>query len=188
MAQIELEIRKMLTGEVAIAEFPGPGAAAAWLCERPAFVEVLRLVTRIDPELEARLRAVMRPLDADERDRRRALEGEAEARRAAAFVRSFAAAQEDADPNRPMVVRWERAKGLSLEDEHDDRPIPDVVRTAVLTWVAERDSWVRERGEHVAAACLSVWPGPVPSGLESQRVEPGGQFVTSKRSVESEPA
>jgi hypothetical protein len=186
MAQIELEIRKMLTGELAVAQFPGPGAAAAWLCERPPFVEVLRLVTTLDPELEGRLRAVMRPLDPDERDRRRVLEGEAEARRAAAFARSFAAAPEDADPNRPMVVRWERAKGMALEDEHDDRPIPDVVRTAVLSWIAERDSWIRERGEHVAAACLSVWPGPVPSGLESQRVEPGAQFVTSKRPIEGD--
>lgn len=176
----------MLTGEVEVAQFSGPGAAAAWLCERPAFVEVLRLVTELDPELEGRLRAVMRPLDAEERDRRRALEGEAEARRAAAFLRSFGAGETDADPDRPMVVRWERAKGMMLEDEHDERPIPDVVRTAVLGWVAERDAWVRERGEHVAAACVSVWPGPVPSGLESQRVEPGGQFVTSKRPVEHE--
>lgn len=182
MPAVELEIRRMQSGEVMVAQFPDAGAAAAWLCERPRFVEVLRLCTWLHPELEGRLRAVMRPLDDEERARRIVLEGEAEARRALRQREAYAAASEaDNDPDRLMVIRWQRTRGLSLEDELDTRAIPDRVRQVVLEWIAERDAWVFERGEQVAAACLCVWPGPVPSGIESERIEPGGQFVTGRR-------
>lgn len=183
MAKIELKIRRMEAAEVVVAEFPDTAAAEAWLKERPPFVEVLRMVTAVDPDVEARLRAAMRPLDDDERARQIELETEAEARRAEEINRLRAEAQPDAtDPDRPMVVRFERARGMFLVDEGDDREIPGVVQEAVRAWIAERDSWVRDRGEQVAAASLTVWPGPVPSGSESDRIAPGGQFVTGSRS------
>ncbi len=182
MAKIEFRIRRLESGDVLVAEFPDVGAAAAWLVERPSMVEVQRMLTSVDPEVEERLRNAMRPLDEQERARMSELEAEADAQR---FAKMAQAQQQVApvsnDPNRQMVLRWERAKGLFLADESDDREIPEIVREAVLSWVAERDTWVRERGEQVAAASLSVWPAEVPSGHESERIIPGGQFVTGTR-------
>jgi hypothetical protein len=182
MATVELKIRRMETAEVLVAEFPDLDSALAWLVERPRFVEVLRMVTAVEPEVEARMRASMRPLDEDERARQLELEAEAEARRVEERRRRMAEAQPDADdPDRPMVIRFERARGLFQADDADGREIPAVVREAVLAWIGERDSWVRERGEHVAAASLTVWPGAIPGGNEADRIIPGGQFVTGTR-------
>ena len=46
----------------------------------------------------------------------------------------------------------------------------------VEAWVAERNSWVHRRGQYLVDAQLLVWPGPVPSGDEADRIEQGGQF------------
>ena len=43
-------------------------------------------------------------------------------------------------------------------------------------WVAERNTWVHRRGQYLVDAQLVVWPGPVPSGDEDDRIEQGGQF------------
>jgi hypothetical protein len=182
VAKLAFKIRRMESGETQVAEFDSAEDARKWLQARPPFVEVLRMVTSVSPEVEEDLRGAMRPLDAQERARQMQLEAEVEARRAVEMSRLRGdAAAEDTDPDRVMAIRWERIKGMALADDNDDREIPDVVRDAVLAWVEERDSWVYDRGEHVAAASLAVWPAAVPGGSEADRVQPGGQFVTGKR-------
>ena len=54
-----------------------------------------------------------------------------------------------------------------------------------LAWIAERDTWVEGRGQRVAAASVSVWPGPVPGGSEAERIPPGGTFVTGSRTSDA---
>ncbi len=180
MSKLELEIRRVQTGEVAVAEFESSAAAATWLRERPAFIEVRRVVTAIDSELESTLRAAMRPLDDAERQAILALEAkqieQLQAKRAEAEA-AMRGDREPGDPDRPMVVRWAKEKGMWLPDDSDDRVIPEHVRQAVLAWIDERNSWVRDRNQHVATAIVTVHPGKV--GSESDRIEPGGQFVTS---------
>lgn len=186
MSKIEFNIRDLKTGEVVCAEFPDLAAAEAWLVERPAFTQVLRLVTSLTPETEARLRDVMRPLD----DKERAVMIEAEEAAKASHAAEIARLQEvkdttPKDPNRPMTFQWTLATGLAVSDASDDREITDVARTAVLAWVAERDTWVEDRGQRVAAASVSVWPGPPPGGNEADRIVPGGTFVTGSRTPDA---
>lgn len=186
MSKIEFNIRDLKTGEVVCAEFPDLATARAWLVERPAFTQVLRLVTAVAPETEAQLREAMRPLD----DEERAVMLEAEDSARADHAAELAALQEakDAtpkDPNRPMTLQWALRTGLSKSDASDDREITDAARTAVLAWIAERDTWVEDRGQRVAAASVSVWPGPIPGGNEADRVPPGGTFVTGNRTPDA---
>jgi len=185
---IELKIRDIRTGVAQVAEFESVGDAATWLRERPPFVEVLGPPRQgaIAADDEARLRDAMRPLD----DEERAAQGAQDERDAAAMRQVLEAQQErtkqemetrreavaNADPDRPIAVAFERGKGMHNADSIDERPITDVARTAVLAWVAERDSWVHSRGQYVVSAQLAVWPGPIPGGNEDERVQVGGRF------------
>lgn len=185
---IQLKIRDIRTGDAQVAEFEGVGDAETWLRERPRFVEVLGPASHgaIEPGDEIRLREAMRPLD----DEERLAQAKQDERNAEAIRKAMAAEQErmrkemesrraanrDADPNRAMVVSFERGKGTRNADPGDDREVPEVVRKAVLAWVAERDTWVHARGQYVVNAQVVVWPGPVPGGSEDERVQAGGQF------------
>lgn len=185
---VQLKIRDIKTGKAQVAEFESVDDAETWLRERPRFVEVLGppregALSQAD---DARLRQAMRPLDDEER-----LAQIAQDERDAAAMRKMMEQQQQrmrdemearreearhADPNRPLAIAWERSKGMRNADPADDRPITNAARTAVLAWVAERDSWVHSRGQYVVSAELAVWPGPIPSGRESDRVHPGGRF------------
>lgn len=185
---IELKIRDIRTGEAQVAEFQSVGDAETWLRERPRFTEVLGPPRHgaIDAGDETRLRDAMRPLDEEERAAqaqqdlrnaeaiRKAMAGEQERMRQDAEARREA--NRDADPNRPMAVSFERREGMHNADPADDRAVPEIVRKAVLAWVAERDTWVHARGQYVVNAQVVVWPGPVPGGNEDDRVHAGGQF------------
>jgi hypothetical protein len=185
---VQLKIRDIKTGKAQVAEFESVDDAETWLRERPRFVEVLGPPREgaLSPADDARLRLAMRPLDDEER-----LAQIAQDERDAAAMRKMMEQQQQrmrdemearreearhADPNRPLAIAWERSKGMRNADPVDDRPITNAARTAVLAWVAERDSWVHSRGQYVVSAELAVWPGPIPSGLESDRVHPGGRF------------
>lgn len=186
MSKIEFNIRDLKTGEVVCAEFPDLATAQTWLVDRPAFTQVLRLVTSVTPEIEAGLRDAMRPLDEEER----AVMVKAEEAAAAEHAAEVAQLQKikdstPKDPNRPLVLQWAIGTGLTMSDASDDREITDVARTAVLAWIAERDTWVEGRGQRVAAASVSVWPGPIPGGNESERIPPGGTFVTGSRTPDA---
>ena len=185
---VQLKIRRMKTGETLIAEFETAEDAETWLRERPDHVNVLGTVGELPEALDERLREAMRPLDEEERKAAEISERESAERVRAALRREqeqamakIAEAREaakDLDPNRPMAVAFERGKGIENADPADPREVPEIVRKAVLAWVAERDVWVHPRGQYVATAGLVVWPGPIPDGPEGERVQPGGQFTT----------
>jgi hypothetical protein len=185
---LQLKIRELRSGKAQIAEFERIEDAVTWLQTRPRFVEVLGPPQRdsISPADEQRLRAAMRPLDDEERaamgdqDRRdaetlRAVMAKEQAR-AQAQIESMRAENRDADPNRPMQIAWAREHGCRNADPADPREVTELVRTAVDAWVAERNTWVHRRGQYLVDAQLVVWPGPVPSGDESDRIEQGGHF------------
>lgn len=185
---VELKIRNIQTGEAQVAQFDNIKDAETWLRERPRFVDVLGPPRHgaIDPKDEVRLRDAMRPLD----DEEKAAQASQDKRDADAMrdmlakeqqrMKEQIAARQDemrnADPNRIMHVAWERGKGTHNAEAGDDRPVPAIATKAVEAWVKERDSWVHPRGQYVIDAVVAVWPGPVPSGNEDDRVEPGGRF------------
>ncbi|PRP99932.1 hypothetical protein [Enhygromyxa salina] len=185
---VQLKIRDIQTGQAQLAEFDSVEDTLTWLAARPRFIEVLGPAQRssFSVEDEQRLRAAMRPLDADEKaaqarqDERDAAAMREQADQEQARAREELAAMREhnrhADPNRVMQVAWERGKGCRNADPADDREVSAAAVTAVEAWVAERDTWVHPRGQYVADAMVEVWPGPVPGGDEADRVERGGQF------------
>ena len=183
---VQLKIRRLESDETLIAEFERIEDAETWLRERPKHVAVLGTIG-LDPELGDRLRDAMRPLDAEEEARieeldlrvnaaiERAMEREKELAQAEIQARREQLA--DADPERPQALTWEHGHGCRNSDAADLRPIPSDALAAIEAWVAERDTWVHPRGQYIASAELVVWPGPIPSGDEADRVHPGGQFT-----------
>lgn len=184
---VQLKIRRMQTGEALVAEFADLDDAVAWLRERPPFVDVIGTLGRLTDADSDRLRAALRPLDDDERAllakqtaafeqaERESLAREQQQAEAALAERRAELA--NADPNRPMLVAWARGQGCRNGDPADPRPVTELARQAVLAWVRERDSWVHPRGQFVATADVTVWPGPIPGGDEDERVHQGGQFA-----------
>lgn len=186
---VELKIRDIRTGQAQVAEFESVEDAETWLRERPRFVDVLGPPRHgaLSTADEVRLRDAMRPLDEEERAAQVTQdERDAEAMRQVMAKQQERMKQEqearreemkNADPNRPLAIAFERGKPMRNADPMDERPITDKARTAVLAWVAERDTWVHSRGQYVASANVVVWPGPMPGGdNEDERVQPGGQF------------
>jgi hypothetical protein len=184
---IQLRIRNLQTRENSVVAFEAEPEAALWLKQRPRFVEVLGVAgqTAIPMDLQERLRAVLRPLDEDERLAVRALELEIEKkdleRQTEARKREIEAAQKHAeamrtaDPERLMEIHWRFDTGMSLTDPVDPRAITDAAREAVLAWVAERNEWVAGRGQCVGECTVKVWPGKMPAGAEERVKE--GRFV-----------
>ncbi len=194
--KISLRLRKLDDGSLLIGEFPGKDDALTWLRERPEMVEVIGVASELDPDVEQALRTAMRPLDADERRRAHELDEERISNMRAAVEREHsrlaaesaargAAAAADRDPNRAMTIAFDEHEGIRNAEPGDDREIPDVVADAVMSWVAERNTWVHGRGQHVARAVITVWPGPVPSGDEADRCQSGGQFETAPGAVDA---
>jgi hypothetical protein len=186
MAKITLKLQNLRDGETSYQEFDDEAATLAYLRARPRFVDVLGVVFEgLTPEQNARLKEAKRPLDAEEHAAEEKLaEAASKAAEAARALREreMAAAQEkhreamkNADPNRPMEVRYFYDKGLSHTNPEDDRAITDEAREAVLAWVAERNEWVEGRGQIVGEAKVTVWPGPIPK-KGADRVQ-GGSFI-----------
>lgn len=184
MAGIELRIRNLKSGEAGVISFDDEKGAEVWLRARPRYVIILGEVEKLDSALLTRLRDAMRPLDPDEK----AIEEQAQtnlmavARARAELDRKRfeldKEAAKDADPNRPMEIRWTYDGGMSVADATDARAITDEARTAVLAWIAERDDWVRDRGQMIGDAMLKVYPNAVPKG--DDRVV-SGRFVPVTR-------
>ncbi len=171
--KIMLKLENLKTGETSIQEFADEEATTAFLRERPPFTDVLGVVFEgLSREQNDRLKAAMRPLDADERAAETALaEAREKAAEAQALVRerenevaraAHREAQKNLDPSRPMELRYRYDAGLALADQDDPREISDEVRAAVAAWVAERNEWVESRGQIVGEAKITVLPGALP--------------------------
>lgn len=184
---IKLRIRHLKTRETGVAEFPTEPEALLWLMKRPPMVDVIGVAGQTPPSLEVqeRLRARIRPLDADEQiaEREWALEAERaelerlkEARRTDDELHArHAEEMRAADPDRLMEIFWRFDTGMTLTDPQDPRPIPDAAREAVLAWIAERCEWVAGRGQTVGECTVKVWPGTLPPKAESRVTE--GRFT-----------
>jgi hypothetical protein len=184
---IQLRIRNLQTRETGVAAFETEPEAALWLKDRPRFVDVIGLAgqTAVPMEVQERLRAIMRPLDADEQIAEREyelaaekadLERAKEARKKEAEDKEkHAAAMRTADPERLMEVRWRFDTDMHLTDPADPRTITDAAREAVHAWIAERNEWVAGRGQTVGECTVKVWPGKMPP-KEDERVKEG-RFV-----------
>lgn len=188
MADIELKIRRLKTGETLIACFESESDAILWLTARPSFVDVLGVADpNLDPEISERLRKAMRPLDADERAFIKEEERQLEAARLAAekeaeelAVRKREERRQAAQslgPDDPMVIAWTRDGGITKADPDDPREITEAARRVVEAWIAERATWVSPP-KALGEVLVTVWPGKVPSGAESERIHPGGTFQT----------
>jgi len=186
MHKITLKLQNLRDGETSYKEFDDEAATLAFLRARPRFVDVLGVVFEgLTPEQNARLKEAKRPLEDDERAAEEKLaqvtEKAAEAARAlrekemAAARDAHREAMKNADPNRPMEVRYFYDKSLSHTNPEDERAITDEARDAVLAWVAERNEWVESRGQIVGEAKVTVWPGPIPK-KGADRVQ-GGTFI-----------
>jgi hypothetical protein len=186
MSKIMLRLEDLRTGDASSREFKDEEATLAFLRERPPFIDVLGVVFEgLTPDQNARLKAAKRPLDDEERAAEGALEAKkakaAEAvreerdKKAEAAAAAHRESMKNADPNRPMEVRYREGQELALVDQADPRPISDEAREAVLAWVAERSEWVADRGQIVAEAKVVVWPGTLPKP-GADRVQ-GGTFI-----------
>lgn len=187
MPHIDLRVCDLHTGDRTVVSFPSEEAALAWLKDRPRFQQVLGVAMMdLAPEIDARLRAALRPLDAEEQARLTALEAELAAaaqakaeeaaRRDEAAAAAQRAAQAAAPPDRPMEIRYRYDRDLEVVDANDPRPITPEAREAVLAFVAEREEWVRDRGQVVGEAKVTVYPGALPPAAKGERVK-SGSFV-----------
>ena len=140
----------------------------------------------LDNDTNNRLKAALRPLDAEEKVLEQRLEAAIQAvtrereeeknRREREASEAHRVALRGADPNRIMEVHWTFNSEMTLVDLADERPISDEARAAVLAWVRERDEWVKDRGQVVGDAKVMVWPGPIPASDGGERVK-HGKFI-----------
>ena len=185
MAEFEVKIRNLETGEMLVAGMPDSDAAIAWLEERPKNIEIVSVLSECSPAQSKRLKEAMRPYDEDEMK----LKAEYDRKATKAAMDQYAKEMQDMqamqaaaeasdgaelDPNRPISVRYEVDVGFSVVD--DSRPLTDAATAACIAWIEERNSWVKDKGQIVGEAHIDVWPGDVPEGDEEKRVLDGGRF------------
>lgn len=182
--KLDLQVRDLQKGDRSLKTFESVEEAKAWLAERPKFTEVLGVASHQVPrEVSNELRDCCRPLDQEEKllvdQLDKALEDLARERAEQRRKKELEEAQRhraemaDADPNRPMEVRYCFNAEMALTDPADTREITDVAREAVMAWVAERNEWVESRNQVVGDAKVQVWPGPIPEGKGDKRIVMG---------------
>lgn len=193
---IKLRIRNLKTRETGVAAFETEAEALLWLKQRPPMVDVMGVAgqTPVPMEVQDRLKAAIRPLDADEQLAERELELAAEQEEIAREKEARAKAVEEeakhkeamrtADPERLMEITWRFNGEMRLTDQHDPRPITDAAREAVLAWIAERNEWVAGRGQCVGECTVKVWPGKLPKP-DADRVKEGRFFPVTAQEAKS---
>jgi hypothetical protein len=196
MSKLTLKLRDLLKGGTTFREFDGEEAALAYLRERPRFMDVLGVVFEgLTPEQNARLKGAMRPLDDEEHAAAHRLEeaaaraaeaAQAKRRKEDAARAAHREAMKNADPNRPIEVRYNYDTGVSKVDPEDPRELTEEACAAVLAWVAERNEWVESRNQVVGEAKLTVWPGPLPKP-GADRVQ-SGSFIPVTAPPKPKPA
>lgn len=181
---IELRVHDLENDLKGTKNFESVAEAKHWLVDRPKFIEVTGVNNSRDlsKELNSELRACMRGLDDEERQRKEELIAQEDAARKA---RAKANLEEEAeyhraqmaaaDPNRPMNLSYRHGEELVATDVADAREISAEVREAVMAWIAERNTWVERRSQVVGVANVKVWPGPLPEGQSERVIE--GNFV-----------
>lgn len=178
MADFEVKVRNLVTGETLVAGMPDVDACVRWLKERPQNLEILGAISTMSGHDRERLQGAMRPYDDGELALKRKYDEARTAAAAAAYADAMAKMEAEpvedpnADPNRPMSVRWEIDEGMSTQG--DSREINAAMREAITAWVAERNEWIHPRRQMVGEAHLEVWPNEVPEG--ESRVREGGRF------------
>lgn len=184
--KLDLQIRDLKSGNRAPKAFDSVDAAKAWLKDRPKFSEVLGIASHhVPPEVSNELKQSSRPLDEEEKLLVRELDAAEEAamrKRAEERMKKELAEAEkqrsemkDADPNRPLDVRFTFNTGYSAGGPMDNRPLTDEARKAAEEWVAERNTWVEGRNQVVGDAKLQIYPGPLPEGVTERIVT--GTFI-----------
>lgn len=184
--KLDLQIRDLKSGNRSPKPFDSVDAAKAWLKDRPKFTEVLGIASHhVPPEVSSELKECSRPLDPEEKlmvQQLDAAEESAMRKRAEERMKKELAEADkqrsemkDADPNRPMDVRFTFNAGLSVANAMDSREITEEVRAAVMEWVAERNTWVESRNQVVGDAKLQIYPGPLPDGVTERIVT--GTFI-----------
>ncbi|MGE0785748.1 MAG: hypothetical protein AB7S26_08670 [Sandaracinaceae bacterium] len=182
MAQFQVKVRNLETGDMLIAEMRDADECEVWLAERPQFIEIVTVLSDCSPAESQRLKEAMRPYDAEELALKRKYDAKVEHAVRAAYQQEMEAieseqaraktASDGDDPNRPIAVKYECDEGLTVVD--DTRQLTDVARDACLEWIRERNAWVAPKGQMIGEAHLEVWPNDVPDGAE--RVLEGGRF------------
>lgn len=173
--KLDLRVRDLKTGSTKNQAFSSLDEAKAWLQDRPRYVEVLGVASHhLSPETSNELKALNRPLDEEEerlrenvdRAQREAqrLQLEEQQRAQIAAAEAMRSELAEADPNRPLELRYTYRGDITVTTAGDDREVTEAAREAVLAWVAERNEWVASRGQVVGDANLQVFPGPVPEG------------------------
>jgi hypothetical protein len=182
--KFDLQIRELKTGNTGRITFESVQEALAWLKDRPKYTEVLGMASHhISGEISDQLKAAMRPLDDEEQAledtlreaRNKAVEAAAKKLQLeiAAAAAQQLAAEGNADPKRPMELRWSYNDGLVKATPGDTREVSAEVQEAVAAWVEERNSWVESRNQIVGEARLSVWPAEIPEGKGNERILSG---------------
>ena len=184
MGKLDLRVRDLNSGVSSLVSFDSEEAATTWLVARPKFIEVLGVATlEVDHASSNRLKASLRPLDPEEKLLERRLDAAIQAvtrereeeknRLEREASDAHRVALRGADPNRLMEVHWTFNAEMTLTDLADERPISQEVKDAVLAWVRERDEWVKDRGQVVGDAKVTVWPGAIPASDGGERVKRG---------------
>jgi hypothetical protein len=183
----QIKVLNLDTDETLIATLDSFDDAVRFLQERPPMMEILTVISDVSPAEMRKLKEAMRPYDAEEKTvlaRRAEMraemvrgEQEAEQRRAQEAAEAERLRASSSDPDRPVKVRWTLDEGFSAGDAFDDRPLTDTIKDAVTAWVAERNEWVKSRGQFVAECDVEVWPNEVPQTGDGTRVLRGGSFI-----------
>lgn len=183
MADFEIKVRNLETGEMLVATMPDAESCIEWLKERPKNVEIVSVLSETSPVEQKRLKDAMRPYDEDELELKEEYDRKASAAAAAAYGQELETIEnaqalseeelEKLDPNRPLAVKYELDEGLTVVD--DNRELTDAARAACLAWVNVRNGWIEGNGQIVGEAHLEVWPNDCPDG-EDKRVLEGGRF------------
>jgi hypothetical protein len=194
--KLDLRIRDLKTGDTSNKSFDNAAQAKEWLASRPRFMQALGVASHQVPhDVSRELKDAQRPLDDEERaleqsldeaaDRRIAEENEKRSKQALAERERLKKEMAAADPNRAMDVHYHFRGDIGHADPADERPISDDVRAAVLAWVAERNDWLKDRGQVVGDATLQVWPTAIPAGKEERVIS--GTFIPVTAGKSNEP-
>lgn len=79
MAEFEVKVRNLKTGETLVASMADAEQCIAWLEERPPFIEILTVLSDVSPAESKRMKEAMRPYDSVERELKAKYDAELEA-------------------------------------------------------------------------------------------------------------